>query len=235
MAVIRMGMGAEARGSMGGIVFSRNRGGAYIRNRTHPVNPNSTRQSEQRNLMREASDQWASLTQPQRDAWNAYAPNVTRLNKLGETIQTTGRAEFIAVNILNATLGLAARTATPLLTTASLGNLEIELISGDAAVGLTCSGGSWQTAGGALGIFTSSQLGPTQKSTKQPMTLRAIADGATDFDPQVFIQAVLPTAVAANNRYVIGLRAIDANGQYTQMLKFNMAADSVFPEPVVEA
>ncbi|GAH76569.1 unnamed protein product [marine sediment metagenome] len=59
MALIKYGVGiADASGSAGGVVFARNKSGAYIRNRTKPVNPKSTRQEAARAVVSYLAQRW---------------------------------------------------------------------------------------------------------------------------------------------------------------------------------
>lgn len=100
MALVKYGGGVlEVRGSIGGQTFSRNTYGNYIRSRTKPVNPQSTRQSEVRAILSQLMQSWANtLTETQRAAWNVYANNVPRLNKLGEAIKLTGINHYLRSN-----------------------------------------------------------------------------------------------------------------------------------------
>lgn len=98
--LIQFGPGiADARGSIGGNTFSRNRFGAYMRARTTPVNPQSSRQNLIRAAISALAGQWSQvLTQAQRDAWEVYAASITRSNKLGQQIKLTGFNMFVRSN-----------------------------------------------------------------------------------------------------------------------------------------
>jgi len=102
MALVKFGaMIADARGSIGGTVFARNRGGAYVRNRTTPINPQSTRQTAVRSLLASLTNLWSTtLTQAQRDAWTLYATNVPLVNSLGESRNVTGINMYVRANSL---------------------------------------------------------------------------------------------------------------------------------------
>ena len=108
MALIKFGGGIiEMRGSIAGNVFSRNRYGAYMRARTKPINPNSSRQDAIRAIVSEVSLRWfGSLTQLQRDAWGVFAANVPAKNKLGEVIYLSGFNQFVKSNIASLNAGL---------------------------------------------------------------------------------------------------------------------------------
>ena len=100
MALVKYGGGVlDARGSIGGQVHSRNRFGNYIRARTTPVNPASTRQNLVRACIQLLSQAWSNvLTQAQRDVWEVYADAIVRVNKLGAQIKLTGFNHYIRAN-----------------------------------------------------------------------------------------------------------------------------------------
>ena len=86
----------DARGSIGGQVHSHNRFGSYVRARTTPVNPKSSRQNLIRAAVQYLAQYWSNtLTQLERDAWEVYADAITRSNKLGQQIKLTGFNHFI--------------------------------------------------------------------------------------------------------------------------------------------
>lgn len=107
MALIAFGGGIlDARGSIGGQVFSRNRFGAYIRARTTPINPNTYRQANRRELVGLYSQKWADdLTDAQRASWAVYAAGTTWTNKLGQTVQLTGFNHFMRTACCRALAG----------------------------------------------------------------------------------------------------------------------------------
>ncbi|MBA7656193.1 hypothetical protein ES703_64108 [subsurface metagenome] len=105
MALVVLPEGQQRSGSIGGTVWSRNSAGAYIRNRSVPVNPNTDRQVAVRNYVKNLTIRWANtLTQPQRDAWDVYAANVDWLNKLGDSVNLTGMPHYVRCNTLRLVL-----------------------------------------------------------------------------------------------------------------------------------
>lgn len=92
MALIKLGaLAAEVRGSIGGAVFARNRGGQYVRNRSVPLNPQSVRQIGVRQEFGALANAWSNdLTEAQRTAWATYAANVPIPNSLGENRNVSG-------------------------------------------------------------------------------------------------------------------------------------------------
>jgi len=116
MAVVRYPAGEQRSGSTGGVVYSRNRFGAYIRARSVPVNPNTDRQAQVRVVLRNLAIYWNSvLTQLQRDAWEVYASSTVWLNALGEECRLTGLNHYIRTNTAMAQAGGARLDAAPVI------------------------------------------------------------------------------------------------------------------------
>lgn len=89
---------SDARNKLNGSVFSKNRYGNYIRNKTTPVNPQTPYQQAQRQMLGSLSAQWRSLTTAQRQGWIDAAPNFPVTDAFGDTIILAGNALFIALN-----------------------------------------------------------------------------------------------------------------------------------------
>lgn len=100
MALTKYGGGIiQMSGSIAGDTHARNRFGNYIRARTKPVNPNSSRQQKMRAILGQLTTRWAqTLTDAQRTAWNLYGDSVNMLNRLGEVVHLTGMNHFIRSN-----------------------------------------------------------------------------------------------------------------------------------------
>ena len=91
--------------SAGSTTASHNRNGAYFRNRTVPVNPNTVKQTTQRALIAALSAFWRSLTDSQRAAWIAFGANMTRVDSLGRTYTLSGLQAFTSVNVMRDVFG----------------------------------------------------------------------------------------------------------------------------------
>ena len=100
MANIKFGNGwADARGKVGGVIYSKNKGGSYAKNYTKPANPRTPKQVAQRNIFSYVSSNWRMLTDGQRNSWNSAASQVPVSNKVGEKIHLTGAQYFNKQNI----------------------------------------------------------------------------------------------------------------------------------------
>ena len=116
MAIMRPGpLAGQLSGRVGGIVFSRNRGGDYVRNGPSPVNPQSAYQSAVRNAMALASAGWDNATDDNRAAWRSWANDHPVQNRIGESIRLQGNAAFVSLNARLAYLGTAIVLTPPVL------------------------------------------------------------------------------------------------------------------------
>lgn len=98
MAIISNIFG-EMRGALGGNVFSRNKGGPYVRLRGVPTNPQTSRQQVTRTILGSFATLWtAQLTQAERDAWDIWAQANPIKNSLGLDVTITGLAWFVKAN-----------------------------------------------------------------------------------------------------------------------------------------
>lgn len=115
MALVKFGGGIiQMSGSIAGDVHARNRFGNYIRPRTKPVNPRSSRQENARNIISYLAEYWhETLTGVQRGLWDTYAAAVAMKNRLGETIHLTGFNHFIRSNACRMTFHPGPVTFAP--------------------------------------------------------------------------------------------------------------------------
>lgn len=133
MALVVLPEGQQRSGSIGGTTWSRNRYGAYIRNRSVPVNPNTDRQVAVRNIVRALTIAWQNvLTQAQRDAWNVYASNVTWLNRLGQSVNLTGLNHYIRSNTPRLQSDSTRVDAGPVVFNLATAELELVVTASEA-------------------------------------------------------------------------------------------------------
>lgn len=108
MALIKSTMLASISGSLAGATYARNRGGAYVRSRTVPVNPGTEFQAAVRASLGTLAARWRdTLTPAQRAAWDNYALNTPRTNALGDPINIGGIGAYIRGNVVREQAGLA--------------------------------------------------------------------------------------------------------------------------------
>ncbi len=114
MALVKYGaLISEARGKEGGIVFSRNSYGGYVKQKVSPVNPQKPDQQYVRALLGTAAQQWSGLTQEQRDEWKQAGQQILRVNRFGDQTYHTGFNLFVKCNRNRVMMGQAVIDTPP--------------------------------------------------------------------------------------------------------------------------
>ena len=114
MAKIKFGMFmTDARGKVGGQVFSKNRGGAYVRTKVTPANGQTARQSYVRQLLGAISQSWSGLTQSARDSFDEAVAQWSKTDIFGDIRNPTGKNLFTRLNINLANSGQATILLAP--------------------------------------------------------------------------------------------------------------------------
>ena len=89
---------ADMRNKLNGSVFARNRGGAYVRTKVTPLNPQSVRQVAARNLLTSLAQGFRSLSQTQITAWNEAVTQWQTTDVFGDLVSPTGLALYVRLN-----------------------------------------------------------------------------------------------------------------------------------------
>ena len=114
MAKILFGMMmTDARGKLGGQVFSKNRAGAYVRTKVTPVNPRTASQMLGRSILANVSTAWSGLTQAQRDSWNNAVDDWQKTDIFGNLRRPSGKNLHSSLNKNLLSAGLSAITTAP--------------------------------------------------------------------------------------------------------------------------
>lgn len=95
---------ADVRGKVGGNIFARNRGGAYVKATATPTNPGSSKQSAARGIFATLMTEWRALSNANKSAWNSAS--YTGVNRVGDTIKYTGSVLYAKCNALLINAGL---------------------------------------------------------------------------------------------------------------------------------
>lgn len=106
----------DGRGKIGGHVASKNRGGAYLRTKSTPVNPQSALQVAVRALLTLLSQGWRALTSAQRAAWEAAVENFKSTNVFGDIKTPSGINLYVRLNANIRTGGGTIIPSPPALT-----------------------------------------------------------------------------------------------------------------------
>lgn len=85
-------------GKIGGHVASKNRGGAYLRTKVTPTNPNTSAQAGARALLSSLSTGWSGLTESQRLGWNAAVKDFATTDVFGDIKNPSGINLYVKLN-----------------------------------------------------------------------------------------------------------------------------------------
>lgn len=99
MAKIKFGMMmTDARGKLGGQVFSKNRAGAYVRTKVTPSNARTVAQQASRSILGNLSTAWNGLDAAAVKAWNAAVDEWKKTDVFGDLKTPSGKNLFIELN-----------------------------------------------------------------------------------------------------------------------------------------
>jgi hypothetical protein len=195
---------ASGSGSVGGVTFSRNKSGQYMRRRAVPINPGSAFQSLTQGNFAVLVTRWTSvLTQAQRDGWETWAINTPQFDSLGQSITITGQNAFIKMNAIymqaegginDDAPALFSGTALtpPALTAADVSAQTLGFVFTD--------GDEWANeVGGTLLVYQGRPQNPSINFFKGPYRFCGIVSGAV-------IPPTSPGSVPAQFPFVIGQR-----------------------------
>lgn len=105
---------ADMRGKLNGSVFSKNRGGAYVRTKVTPSNPSTSFQTAVRNRLAAFAQAFRSLTSAQISAWNAAVGNFTKTDIFGDVKNPSGVNLYIKLNASLDRVGVTDISVPPL-------------------------------------------------------------------------------------------------------------------------
>lgn len=103
----------QISGKVNGSVFARNKGGAYVRSKSNPTNPQTNLQMGVRSVFSSISQAWRNLTDAQRNAWASISDSLPYQNKLGDTRTLSGFALHQQTNLNLQTVNSPMVSAPP--------------------------------------------------------------------------------------------------------------------------
>lgn len=206
---------AEARGSVGGTTFSRNRNGAYMRVRVSPVQPRTQAQELIRLHMTTCQAAWRdTLTAAERAAWEACASQTLRTNKIGASNPMTGINAFLASNLLRLQASAAILTAAPagplsavaptITVQQAVADKDLEMAAPSPVI----------AANEYLFVYLSGNQSRTKNFFRGPWADRLVLNSATVFPLQ--LRAV--TALEDVSRVHYAWRFMDADGRMSPLV-----------------
>ena len=212
------------RGKLGGQVFSRNRGGDYMRNNATPVNPQTTFQMQQRAALAIFSRGWSLLTETQRAAWNAAVESFPKTNVFGDVKKLSGKNLYTSLNRNLQLVGGNVENTPP-----SPGPLGVP--TGIIMDNFSATAADFQVEGTQLGdkiVIVST--GPVTAGTTFVKNRFRIIEVVTASDPETPVNAFPEYvsrfgSIAPGQKVFFGAYAINIEGQASPMVTVSAFAD----------
>lgn len=173
MAIFKSLLFGEIRNKMAGIVFSRNKAGAYVRQRVSGVNPKTVSQQTVRTLMTTVSQAWKGITAAQRLAWNQAATTWVHINVFNDNAPLSGFGLYCRLNRNLQTTGTAMIDDVPIHSTV-VGMESSSLVADTTAGTLTLTFAPAIVATQYLLIYGSKAVSPGVNFVKSEYRLLSI-------------------------------------------------------------
>ena len=172
MANIRTGsIVSDIRGKVGSEIYSRNRGGAYVKAYAAPVQPGNANQIAAQTNLSDAVAAWAALPESDRIKWDWLADQI-KSKGVFEKKNSGGRSLFLSRYMNIASLGITPSNLSPVI------DVNTPVVSAEVIPGTTKSrmvmlvNSSFSTSDYALGWYSSVSV---------PLTVRSINSVFTAF------------------------------------------------------
>lgn len=213
MAKIKFGMMmTDASGKLGGHVFSKNRGGSYVRTKVTPSNPQSTAQMNVRGIFASISSGWSSLTESARNSYRNFVSDYAKTDIFGDLRNPSGKALY---QRLNQNLAISGQT----LLTQCVAPQEVPFANVASATGSVAGSNlnvvtAGDTTGAKVVFWATPSLSQGRKFVKNALRQISTVVGDDQLDANIYADYVAKfgAPIAGANVY-IGVRVINANGQ----------------------
>lgn len=206
MAKISPMLGAMS-GSMRGVVFSHNKGGAYLRGRTIPTNPTSVKQSFIRAAVATLSSGWSGLSAADQLLWNQWASLNPVTDSLGNSFQRSGQQAYVGLNTRLAIGGVAAIATPPPGTGPS--DLLTLVVTATAPTGISAAFTATPLAAGQKILLWQTLPGSSGRDPNRRASRLVGITAAAAASPAVFVSPY-PGMVGQTSNF--WAQVMDANG-----------------------
>ena len=213
MAKIKFGMMmTDARGKLGGQVFSKNGAGSYVRTKVTPTNPQTSAQSAVRSLFAQISAGWSGLTTDQRSSFNTKVGDYSTTNVFGDLVNPTGKSLYqrLNQNLGNSEQALINTCPSPIAIPSGLVESTECSVAGEN-LDIVTDGDSTNSK---VLVFATPVLSDGTSFVKNKLRQIGVADGGNNVSIDVWSEYVAKygTPTSSANIY-IGIKFINAQGQ----------------------
>lgn len=222
MAKIKLGaIVTDIRGKLGGHVFSKNRGGAYMRTKVTPVNPASARQTFVRAIFAAISSLWSALTDAQRGSFAGLVEAYAKTDIFGDIKIPSGKALH---QRLNQNLGVSGQAyITTCLAPIAVASPDVSKT--EYAVGTVDLDYTHDTSlvGYKLLVFATPKLSAGTKFVKNKLRILLVQAGDVPGVHSIYdIYAAKYGALVPGDNIYFGYKTVNAQGQISPMQVMKM-------------
>lgn len=213
MAKIKFGMMmTDASGKLGGQVFSKNRGGSYVRTKVTPSNPQSSAQMNIEGIFASISSGWSSLLESGRQSFNNLVSDYARTDIFGDLRNPSGKALYQRLNqnlMLSGQLPITDCIPPDAVPFAGIDAVDVNVNLSTYSIALL-----GDTTGSKLVVWATPPLSAGTSFVKNKLRVLGVFDGdeAPILDFKTEYLAKFGTIQPNANIYV-GVRTINFNGQ----------------------
>lgn len=228
MALFKSQIITQASGSVGGMTYSRNKGGMYIRARAIPTNPNTALQQAVRNAVTQLSNFWVdTLTAAQRTSWELYADNVPVINRLGDSVLIPALSHYVRSNTPRLQNGLPRVDTAP--STFDLGpftdpTFAVEPLTDLISVTFDNTDDWANEDDSAMIIYASAPQNPTINYWKGPYRLAGKIDGDSVTPPTSPQTMDMPIGIEAGQKAFFKASVSRADGRLSVVFRGSAVA-----------
>lgn len=223
--LIKSALLSTMSGSLGGMTAARAKGGAYLRNRSIPVDPSTARQNEVRMALSSLSQAWSNtLTDTQREAWDLYAAETELTNRIGEGINISGQAMYVRCNTPRVQAGLAVVNDGPTtFGTPDVGQITLtSIFVGEEEITLGVAGTpDWAGSETShLLVYLGRPMSPGRQFFGGPYRFARAAAGTTVPLTSVIIDTTTaPYVLTPGQKVALAVRVTDTEGRLSGRVK----------------
>lgn len=202
------------RNKLNGSVASKNHYGDFWRNKTTPKNPQTSYQTAIRSRFAANSSAWRGLTQAQRDAWIAAAPNFPFTDVWGDTLQLTGNSLYLKLNQNLHNISEASISNPPApVSVPTMGNLTLTFATSVYSLAWSAS----LTGNFKIEIFAAANIGVGRKFVKNMFKFVGVVSTLTSpADITTMLSDRYGTLQSGTNLWVRALLVSTDSGQQGQ-------------------
>jgi hypothetical protein len=199
-------------GKIGGHVASKNKGGAYLRTKVTPSNPQTVAQSNARNILATLSTQWSGLSDSQRQSFNDAVADFSTTDIFGDLRNPSGINLYVKLNANLINTGQAQLTSAP--SKIGIPYSEISSVAGDVS-GNALTVAFADDALDGQQVLIRATAPQTQGTSFVKNKLRVIGSFAVDVDSVDIYSAYVAKfgAPSANDNIVISVAVVVPTGQ----------------------